>query len=361
MPSDISQRTPVTGPAVWRSADLNGKSDVLVKLGSEEIEAVERALAATSKAGIALTELEREHFADPIIERFMQPIVSEVSHGRGLVVLGGLPVERYDEATITRFFWGLGRYFGTPVSQSVLGDRVGHVVNHADHDPNARGYRHHYELTPHTDYQDIVAFLCLQPGHVGGMSWFVSALAVHNELLSTSPDLLEILYRGFYCHRFGEQGPDEASITEYRLPVFSNRDGVVSCRYLRRYIELAAHETVALTAIEDEALETLDSLSMRRDLGLGFMLERGEVAIMNNYVVLHGRAGFEDSGGKAWKRHLVRLWLHAPDFRPLVPEIALYASERAGQGVLPKDGHIPSYDDHETVDRIYGRSRMPTV
>jgi hypothetical protein len=41
--------------------------------------------------------------------------------------------------------------------------------------------------------------------------------------------------------------------------------------------------------------------------------------LWNNYVLLHSRSAFEDSD--THHRHLLRLWLNAPDCRPVLPEL----------------------------------------
>ncbi|MBL6759598.1 MAG: hypothetical protein O2986_10360 [Actinomycetota bacterium] len=37
-----------------------------------------------------------------------------------------------------------------------MGERLGHVINMTDIDPNARAYRRNDELTPHTDPADVL-------------------------------------------------------------------------------------------------------------------------------------------------------------------------------------------------------------
>jgi hypothetical protein len=81
---------------------------------------------------------------------------------------------------------------------------------------------------------------------------------------------------------------------------------------------------------------------------------------MNNYVVLHGRTAFEDGEAAGIKRHLIHLWLTVDPPRPVVPEIAVYASEREGVGIPPRAGQVPSYDDSETVEQVYN-DRMPSI
>lgn len=348
----------VTGPTVWHGATFAGKEDVTLTFGASELRAIDKALSATRH--LALEDIEPHHFSDPVLAQFMRQLGEEVLHGRGLVVLAGVPMQNHDEESLSRIFWGLGNQLGNPVSQSVMGERLGHVVDKSADDPTARGYRQRYELTPHNDFHEIVTFMCLQQGIRGGRSWCVSSHLLHNLMLESRPDLLEALYRGYFTHRFGEQGDGEGPITEHRVPVFSRCEGELSCRFLRRYIEAAANEAQALSRKEREALEYFDAIAMDADNGLFFDLEPGEAVIMNNYVVLHGRTAFEDGHTSANKRHLVRLWLTVEPPRPVMAQVAVYASELEGAGIVPRPGRVPSYDDSETVQRIYG-DRMPGV
>ena len=348
--------TPIQGPTVWKGTDFSCKDEFCLDLAEHHLQGLVHCV--DQSLHVPVESIEACHFADETLRDLMETVRQAVTEGRGLVVLRGFPTDNKDR--LQRMFWGLTRHIGYPVSQSVMGERIGHVVDKSGNDPTARGYRQRYELTPHTDFHEIVTFLCVHQGLKGGVSWFVSAHALHNEILSLRPDLLDVLYRGYHTHRFGEQAPSETPITEHRVPVFSNSDGLVSCRFLRRYIEAAANEDLPLSTPEREALELLDTLSMDKRFGLFFTLEAGEVVFMNNYVVFHGRTAFEDGSNAHHQRHLMRIWLTANSPRPVDPRIFVYASEEQGEGILPQPGKIPSYDDRETVERVYG-SRMPSI
>jgi hypothetical protein len=47
-----------------------------------------------------------------------------------------------------RRFWGIGTHLGRGLSQSVMGDRLGHVKDFSREDPGARAYRNKQELSP---------------------------------------------------------------------------------------------------------------------------------------------------------------------------------------------------------------------
>ena len=121
---------------------------------------------------------------------------------------------------------GLGLHLGHPVSQSNLGDLVGHVVNVGGDDRRERAYRNNRSLSLHTDRCDYIGMLCLNEAKTGGVSGFCSAIAVHNEILATRPELLAPLYAGYRLHRFGEQAPGEPRSRRPGFQFFPSPTGI---------------------------------------------------------------------------------------------------------------------------------------
>ena len=74
------------------------------------------------------------------------------------------PGEAYfiNNYTILRSRLDFLTHLGRGLSQSVLGDRLGHVKDFSREDPGARAYRNKQELSPHTDSCDLVGLLCLR-------------------------------------------------------------------------------------------------------------------------------------------------------------------------------------------------------
>ena len=148
-------------------------------------------------AGIGLDGLQREHFEVPSLRPIVEEIRRQLEDGRGFVLLRRLPIEDYSKDDLGLIFWGIGTHLGSGLSQSVLGDRLGHVKDFSREDPGARAYRNKQELSPHTDSCDLVGLLCLRNAQAGGgVSRLTSAISVHNALLAEHPDVLAALYRG---------------------------------------------------------------------------------------------------------------------------------------------------------------------
>jgi len=330
--------TPIPAANLWRTRDIGSSESITLEIDLAELTEAAELLRATGcdVTSVATAALPLGAAAPTLAE-----IHRQLTEGRGITVVSGFPVGDVADETIEFVFWRLGLALGTPVSQSVMGERLGHIVDRSDVDPQARAYRRNEELTPHTDPADFLSFLCLRPAAEGGINHFVSSMTIHEEMREHHPELLTLLYHGYRYSRFGEHAADEEPITPYRVPVFSSRDGQISCRMVRQYIEIAAAEdpTCALDDVDRAALDTFESLAVDPTLALSVRLGAGDAVFANNYTVLHDRTAFTDSSNGP-KRHLLRLWLEADPPRPVMAETRIYPSSA---GVPPQPGRTPSY------------------
>ena len=331
-------RAPIDHPSAWKVTDFKTPADYTIELSATQLQDIERAMGQMKAAGLGLDDLQREHFEVPSLRPVIDEIRREIEDGRGFVVVRRLPVEDYSKDEIGMIFWGIGTYLGRGLSQSVLGDRLGHVKDFSRVDPLARAYRNKQELSPHTDSCDLVGLACLRDAKTGGVSRLTSALTVHNVMLEEYPEALERLYRGYTFHRRGEEKPGDLPYTPYRVPVYSNTEGKVSARYVRTYVE--AGEAAAGRPMGEAELRVLDrfeEVTKRPELMLEFTLQPGEIYFINNYTILHARTAFDDGDApEDARRHLLRLWLDAP-IRPVHPYIR-------SRGILPVAGRTPSFD-----------------
>ena len=339
LPATPVYRAPIDHPSAWKVADFAGPSDYTIELGAAQLRDIAAAMGRIKAAGLGLDDLRREHFEVPSLHPIFAEIRSEIEDGRGFVVLRRLPVEDYSKDELGMIFWGIGTHLGRGMSQSVMGDRLGHVKDFSREDPLARAYRNKQELSPHTDRADIVGLFCLRTAKSGGVSRLCSALSLHNVMLDEQPDYLERLYRGYVWHRRGEEQPGDLPYTPYRVPVYSNTEDRVSVRYVRSYIE--AGETAVGRPMDDgerAVIDCFEAISKRPELMLEFTLQPGEMYFLNNYTILHARTAFDDGdAAEDQRRHLLRLWLEAPGMRPVHP----YAR---GVGIAAVAGRTPSFD-----------------
>jgi hypothetical protein len=340
--ADIQELLPYNHPSAWTRDQVSCKEDVSVHLQSLHITALEAALDIAQSRQQVLENVTRDDFPLDTIADSVASWIEEIQEGKGLLVLRGLPIERFSQTQCEWIYWGLGCHIGTPQSQSLAGDRLGHVIDVGGKNPRYRAYENSTELALHTDASDIVAMMCLRQAGKGGLSGYASGPAIYNILLNEAPDTLDILCRGFRYHLFGEHEPGESPITEDNIPVFSTRDEYLSISYLRSYIEMAYAELGASQSSDEKhALDLLDKIAHGKTCCVQFMMEPGDIAYFNNYVVLHNRTAYFDSEQPEKRRHLLRLWLKAHTPRPVVDSIAAFGKR---DGIKKQVGRTSFYD-----------------
>jgi len=331
---------PEVDPARWRGETFGDPSGFAITLDAAQREALRGAVAERRARGADPLGSNATDWRLGPLEACLERAVAAVRTGPGFVLLRGLPVDDDLDAFVAAT-WALGTRFGHTLSQNAAGEHVSAVVDASNEEATPRMYRSNLELRLHTDVTAMIALACWQPAASGGVSVLASARALHDVLLRRDPALLEPLYRGFHYHRLGEQAPDEAPVTPWRVPVFSVRGGVLSCRYQRAGIAAGHRDAgVPLTDAEIAALDAFDDVARDERIRLAFPMMRGDLLVVNNYAVLHARSRFTEFDEPERRRRLVRLWLDAPGFRDVTPHIHLFA----GNGVPPQPGRTCTYD-----------------
>jgi hypothetical protein len=341
MPQTPVMRQHIDHPSAWKVPDFRSSADYSLDLTPTQLADIEACVKAIRAAGLKLEDIEKEHFPLRTMADTIAAIRHEVTDGRGFVVLRQLPVEAFSKDEIGMIYWGIGTHLGIGLSQSVMGDRLGHVKDFSREDPNARAYRNKQELSPHTDLSDFVGLCCLRSARSGGVSRLASALTIHNIILAERPHYLDRLYRGYTWHRRGEERPSDPPVTPHLVPIFCNVEGKVSIRYVRSYIEAGMAEVGSpVDDFDREILDFIEATSKRPDVMLEFTLAPGEMYFLNNYTTLHARTSFDDFEDEDRRRHLLRLWLEVPSMRPVHPHIDLFE----GKGIAAVAGRTPTYD-----------------
>lgn len=245
----------------------------------------------------------------------------------GFCIVSGLPFDgREDCGRQLTFLVGHG--LGTPVFQDARGARMVDIrstdaaaLDAATYKPRSDGthvrpYETRAAFRLHSDPCDVAGLFCLQAAARGGGSAVVNALAVHDRLAETRPDLLELLYRPF-CYAKPRR-PGEAA-SWHSVPVFSWQDGYFKSHIVPDLIFAAqlVPEVPRLSAEQRAALDALMQVAAAPEFKLDLQLTPGQLLLLNNHLVWHGRDAYEDAPGTA--RHLLRLWLATPGSRPLHP------------------------------------------
>lgn len=315
---------PIGGPSAWRGADMAKSEAWIYALSDREIEEIDRALADVKRRKIEILDITRAEFALPTLGPALDRIHRELLHGRGFVLIRGIPRHNYSTPDMATIFWGIGAYLGRAVSQNAKGHVLGHVrdLGLSAEDPNARIYQTTARQNFHTDSCDIVGLLCLQTARSGGLSCLVSSATVFNRMLAQRPDLAAALMEPVCIDRRGEKHADGRGW--WRAAVFNLRGEELTTIYTRRYIESAQRfpEVPRLSGAHREALDLFDAICEEPEVRLEIEFRPGDMQFLCNHVILHDRTAYDDWPEPERKRHLLRLWLCPPDGRVLPPEFA---------------------------------------
>ena len=316
-------------PSAWTAADLGGPDRVKAAL---TIEAPAAALAGMDELaqhlkGRNFRSIRRADADQPAVTALMARVRQAVMDGHGLALIRGPDPARYDPADYQRLYWALGTHLGDGVIQSQFGDWVARVERNPD--LPWRGTTTDMELGAHTDFHEVMSLASVSLPETGGVSGFVSSLAVHDEILRSRPELLQPLYEGWW-----NVSPLDRTRSREKVPVFCSVDGKVSCFNNRVFYAKPEEAGEPMPAALAEALAYMGEITRRPQMRADFLMEPGEIAFWHNFQVMHSRTKFQDSPGRT--RLLYRLWLNVPQGRPMHEEISARARvididhERAG-------------------------------
>jgi hypothetical protein len=331
----------IEAPYAWKGADMQNRTDWLRPFGAGELAEIDAALESVKRRGIELFEIGKDDFALPTFSRELAKISQELETGRGMIMLRGLPLA-YSPDDLRIVYWGIGTHLGTAVSQNHTGELLGVVKDVGGPVVNTkrRGGKTNLLLEFHSDRCDVVGLLCVRKAKSGGASRIVSAAAIHNEILRRRPDLIGEFYANWEHSWQGEEPPG-CGKTDSR-PIFGVRDGYFTGIFSPAYIKFAQEfpEVPRHTPKQLEALELYGQLT--NELALDMHFEPGDIQLLNNHLMYHGRTAFEDYEEADRRRLLLRLWLWVPCSRPM-PDAwkNVFGSTEAGAvrgGVMCREG-----------------------
>lgn len=312
---DAKPLSPIPGPAAWRGPELARSDEWIYRLSRSEAADVERLVAALRETGKPRDQITR----DDVPLAALAPAVREwreaLRRGRGFVLVRGIPVDRMSDDDAALAYWALGLHLGAPMPQNFDGETLV-AVRDTGADARAastRLYKTRVEQDFHTDGADIIGLLCLRTAKRGGESRIVSSVTVYNEILRRRPDLAPVLFRNFYWHYFE---PSMNAPVHFVRPICTERGSGLNTFFIPWYIRRAQNlpDVPALTAEQEETVTILESTANDPALYLDMEFLPGDVQLLKNSVILHKRTAYEDWEEPGRKRHLLRLWLAAPDF-----------------------------------------------
>src|SRR5262245_39354027 len=318
---DSSPIAPLGGLPAWKGPQLDWEREALYRLTDADVAEIDAALATLKRAGeFDFPEITTANFPLPTVGRTMARLKDQLRLGRGFALLRGLPRERWSQDDLARIYFGLGAHLGRAQPQSWHGELLAHVVDISDIEKNPCGYRAGGRQNMHTDSCDVVALMCIRAAKSGGKSRIASAVAVHDALLASRPDLAARQYRGFRLRRTDQDAQYGTGmvVSEREIPLWCRGpDGL--CSYQMAYYarNAVARGDATMDAAGEEALVEVEKLASSPEYYLDMSIGEGDIQFLNNRVIVHGRADYEDWPELERRRHMMRLWLRIPDWPPL--------------------------------------------
>ena len=292
---------------VWDKSLENKPERFLVKLTSKTIDEIKR----NRKELGNLNESSFPELKNEINELKTKKILQ----GVGLLIIDRKSFLDFSKNEITKIYEIICNMLGTLYIQNINSEKIVEIKDEGK--SMASGGRYHqtkeggsyHTDSPHwTNVPDLVGMLCINQAKKGGISKFVSAYTIHNQLLKEQNDILKTLYEKFHFDKRGEFKINESqTIFE---PVFVFKNDKLYCRFLSNYI-IAGHQiqNYPLSKLQETALQSLEEISKNKNNVLSYDLKANDVVFFDNHRILHGRTEFEDYEDKNRKRYLLRTWI----------------------------------------------------
>lgn len=308
-----SELLPFEGPAAWKGSDIQNSAEIHCDISEQESAEIIQAVKHTIEKGLDISEITQAEFNLPLLGRKLVKVYDEVVHGRGIMILHGMPVDetRYSRDEVIRAYIGVGSWLGLPVSQNHKGHIVGHIkdIGTDPNDKQTRIYTTAVKQPYHTDSTDIVGLLCLKPCKSGGIFSVTSVYSIYNEILRTRPDLIEVLETPFVIDRKGEI--PEGKKATFEMAIFHRHQGRLISMHDRTFIDAALErdDVAPLSDLQIEALDLFDEIAAREDFFIDLEWKPGDMGFVHNHQCVHARTDYEDFPELERRRHNIRLWL----------------------------------------------------
>ena len=171
-----------------------------------------------------------------------------------------------------------------------------------------RGYKTNDSLDLHTDGGSIALLLCVRSSISGGQSTFIFAKDILSKIKNKK--YKQILFSGYKYHTRHES-KDSSLITKKKYPIFFVKQKKIHCMYNHKPIYEAMKHLNNFTNLDALNYFNKIIISLKKKI-FNFKLKPGEIWIVNNFMLLHGRKNFKDN--KQSKRLLLRSWVTPKNF-----------------------------------------------
>ena len=165
----------------------------------------------------------------------------------------------------------------------------------------------HSDGPQHTIPPKYIIMACEQNSLSGGDTVLVDAKKIYEYLKNKKPKIFNILKQKILFERRGFKF-NNGNVFLQRI--FDVKKNNFLFRYLRDYIEKGYElKKKKLPVAFTKAFDKLDSLLTNRKFMKKIKLKRGDLILLNNHILAHGRTTFK-IGKKSNTRKLYRIWIN---------------------------------------------------
>jgi hypothetical protein len=148
-----------------------------------------------------------------------------------------------------------------------------------------------------------ILMACAEQANNGGFSIISDAEKIYKDLKIKQPNILKNLKKKFLFER---RGFKEQKIKFLSKKIFETSN-TFKFRYLRDYIESSYKNKKKLNSFDIKCFDMLDKYLQNKKYQKKYKMNKGDLVIMNNFKLAHGRTKFSVSDKK--QRNLLRVWL----------------------------------------------------
>ncbi|GAB1312430.1 TauD/TfdA-like domain-containing protein [Madurella fahalii] len=329
----------IQSPRVWRGSDFDDESKYIYNLSSHDVEEICAAARAfiigstdqspTSRTG-RLTSLAGaqsvlgssnpdpdrvapETFPLPNLEPKLRRLAHLIHFGQAFFLIRGLDPQRLSPLERVIAYAGITSYVGEArASQDAGGSKLIHIKDRGAVFPGAEMRQAPYSNVAqpfHTDVCDILAMYVQEVAAEGGQFKIASSGQIYNQIAANRPDVIHTLAASDWVFdRFSD--PPSWDTRPLLLPFGSHGP---SFFYSRRPLtgSPVSPRTPGIPAMTERQAEALDMVHFAAvENQLSISAKRGDIILLNNLAVMHGRDAFVDGApDTARQRHVMRLWL----------------------------------------------------
>tara|TARA_Y100001970_G_scaffold293120_1_gene437882 strand:+ start:72 stop:899 length:828 start_codon:yes stop_codon:yes gene_type:complete len=157
---------------------------------------------------------------------------------------------------------------------------------------------------------NYVAMACLNQAEKGGSSVLTDTRLIFRYLNNKNKEVLNILKKKFPFEKRGFFKNGKLSNKIILKPIFEVKNRTLRFRYLRDYIESGYRsKNYTITKQIKKSFNVLDSLLEKKRFIKKFKLNKGDILILDNRYMAHGRTKFQFDKKGHNSRVLLRTWI----------------------------------------------------